>query len=37
MEVEKQRGELYYEAEFRIEGKKKEAYFRPDETFPKEA
>ncbi len=35
-EVEKNDGKLYYEAEFTIEGKKKEAYFRPDGTFAKE-
>jgi hypothetical protein len=35
-EVEKEDGKLYYEAEFKIEGKKKEAYFRPDGTFTKE-
>jgi hypothetical protein len=35
-EVEKEDGKLYYEAEFKIDGKKKEAYFRPDGTFTKE-
>jgi hypothetical protein len=35
-EIEKLEGKLYYEAEFRSEGKKKEAYFRPDGTFSKE-
>jgi hypothetical protein len=35
-EVEKEDGKLYYEAEFKLEGKKKEAYFRPDGTFTKE-
>ena len=35
-EVEKQEGKLYYEAEFSVEGKRKEAYFRPDGTFTKE-
>jgi hypothetical protein len=35
-EVEKEEGKLYYEAEFKIDGKKKEAYFRPDGTFTKE-
>jgi hypothetical protein len=32
-EVEKKDGKLYFEAEFKINGKKKEAYFRPDGTF----
>jgi hypothetical protein len=35
-EAEKDDGKLYYEAEFRLEGKRKEAYFRPDGTFTKE-
>jgi hypothetical protein len=35
-EVEKEDGKLYYEAEFKLDGKKKEAYFRPDGTFSKE-
>lgn len=35
-EVEKEDGKLYFEAEFTVEGKKKEAYFRPDGTFSKE-
>jgi hypothetical protein len=35
-EVEKKDGKLYYEAEFKIDGKKKEAYFRPDGTFAME-
>jgi hypothetical protein len=35
-EVEKEGGKLYYEAEFKIDGKKKEAYFRPDGSFTKE-
>jgi len=35
-EVEKEDGKLYYEAEFKVEGKRKEAYFRPDGTFSKE-
>jgi hypothetical protein len=35
-EVEKLDGKLHYEAEFKIDGKKKEAYFRPDGTFSKE-
>lgn len=35
-EVEKEDGKLYYEAEFKVDGKKKEAYFRPDGTFTKE-
>lgn len=34
-EIEKQDGKLYYEAEFKIEGKRMEAYFRPDGTFSK--
>ena len=32
-EVEKKDGKLYFEAEFKMGGKKKEAYFRPDGTF----
>jgi hypothetical protein len=35
-EVEKEDGKLYYEAEFKIDGKRKEAYFRPDGSFTKE-
>jgi hypothetical protein len=35
-EVEKENGKLYFEAEFELEGKEKEAYFRPDGTFSKE-
>ncbi|QLH33502.1 MAG: hypothetical protein HWD62_14705 [Cyclobacteriaceae bacterium] len=35
-EVEKEDGKLYYEAEFKVDGKRKEAYFRPDGTFSKE-
>jgi hypothetical protein len=35
-EVEKENGKLYFEAEFEIDGKEKEAYFRPDGTFSKE-
>ena len=35
-EVEKADGKLYFEAEFKIEGREKEAYFRPDGTFTKE-
>jgi hypothetical protein len=35
-EVEKEDGKLYYEAEFKIDGKRKEVYFRPDGTFSKE-
>jgi len=35
-EIEKEDGNLYYEAEFQLEGKKKEAYFKPDGTFSKE-
>jgi hypothetical protein len=31
--VEKKDGKLYYEAEFEMGGKKKEASFRPDGTF----
>ncbi|NOT76969.1 MAG: hypothetical protein HOP08_18755 [Cyclobacteriaceae bacterium] len=34
-EIEKQDGKLYYEAEFKTDGKKMEAYFRPDGTFSK--
>ena len=34
--IEKQEEKLYYEAEFKVEGKRKEAYFRPDGTFSKE-
>lgn len=32
-EVEKKDGKLYFEAEFKMDDKKKEAYFRPDGTF----
>ena len=35
-EIEKEDGKLYYEAEFKLDGKKKEAYFRPDGSFTKE-
>lgn len=35
-EIEKEDGKLYYEAEFEVDGKEKEAYFRPDGTFSKE-
>jgi hypothetical protein len=35
-EVEKEDGKLYYEAEFKLDGKSKEAYFRPDGSFTKE-
>lgn len=35
-EVEKMDGKLHYEAEFKADGKRKEAYFRPDGTFSKE-
>ena len=35
-EAEKKDGKLYYEAEFKMGGKKKEAYFRPDGTFSME-
>jgi hypothetical protein len=35
-EVEKENGKLYFEAEFKFEGKEKEAYFRPDGSFTKE-
>jgi hypothetical protein len=35
-EVEKSDGRLVYEAEFKLDGKKKEAEFKPDGTFLKE-
>ncbi len=35
-EVEKEDGKLYFEAEFDVDGKDKEALFRPDGTFSKE-
>jgi hypothetical protein len=35
-EVEKEDGKLYFEAEFEIDGKEKEAHFRSDGTFTKE-
>jgi len=35
-EVEKEDGRLVYEAEFKLDGKKKEAEFKPDGTFIKE-
>jgi hypothetical protein len=35
-EVEKSGGRLVYEAEFKLDGKKKEAEFKPDGTFLKE-
>jgi hypothetical protein len=35
-EAEKTDGHLAFEAEFKIDGKKKEAYFKPDGTFLKE-
>jgi uncharacterized membrane protein YkoI len=35
-EVEKSEGRLIYEAEFKLDGKKKEAEFKPDGTFLKE-
>lgn len=35
-EVEKSEGRLIYEAEFKINGKHKEAEFKPDGTFVKE-
>jgi hypothetical protein len=35
-EIEKEERKLYYEAEFKVDGKKKEAYFRHDGTFSKE-
>lgn len=35
-EVEKSDGRLVYEAEFKLDGKKKEAEFKPDGTFIKE-
>jgi hypothetical protein len=35
-EAEKTEGHLVFEAEFKVDGKKKEAYFKPDGTFLKE-
>lgn len=35
-EVEKSEGHLIYEAEFKLDGKRKEAEFKPDGTFVKE-
>jgi hypothetical protein len=35
-EAEKTEGHLAFEAEFKMDGKKKEAYFKPDGTFLKE-
>lgn len=35
-EVEKSGGHLVYEAEFKLDGKKREAEFKPDGTFLKE-
>jgi hypothetical protein len=35
-EVEKSEGRLIYEAEFKLDGKRKEAEFKPDGTFLKE-
>jgi hypothetical protein len=35
-EAEKMDGHLSYEAEFKVDGKEKEAYFKPDGTFIKE-
>jgi hypothetical protein len=35
-EAEKTEGHLAFEAEFRIDGKRKEAYFKPDGAFLKE-
>jgi hypothetical protein len=35
-EVEKEDGRLIYEAEFKLDGKRKEAEFKPDGTFIKE-
>jgi hypothetical protein len=35
-EAEKADGHLVFEAEFMMDGKKKEAYFKPDGTFLKE-
>jgi hypothetical protein len=35
-EAEKTDGHLAFEAEFKVNGKNKEAYFRPDGTFLKE-
>lgn len=34
--VEKEGGRLVYEAEFKLDGKRKEAEFKPDGTFIKE-
>jgi hypothetical protein len=35
-EVEKEDGHLAYEAEFKLDGKRREAYFKPDGIFLKE-
>lgn len=35
-EVEKEAGRLIYEAEFKLDGKRKEAEFKPDGTFIRE-
>jgi hypothetical protein len=35
-EAEKKDGRLAFEAEFKLDGKNKEAYFQPDGTFLKE-
>jgi hypothetical protein len=35
-EAEKTDGHLAFEAEFNLDGKSKEAYFKPDSTFLKE-
>lgn len=35
-EAEKVDGHLTFEAEFKLDGKEKEAYFKPDGTFLKE-
>jgi hypothetical protein len=35
-EAEKTDGHLAFEAEFKLDGKRKEAYFKPDGTFLKE-
>jgi hypothetical protein len=35
-EVEKENGQLVFEAMFKMDGKKKEAEFKPDGTFVKE-
>ena len=35
-EAEQEQGRLYFEAEFAVDGKEREAYFRPDGTYVKE-